>query len=68
MRREGFTDTLLGILKNSVITGVFIVAMTVLLGILKHTSGASYIVALTLMIAATSSMFVYIKNEALRRK
>lgn len=68
MRREGFTGTLLGILKNSAITGVFIVAMTVLLGILKHTSGASYIVALTLMIAAISSMIIHMKNETLRRK
>jgi len=68
MRKEGFTDTLLDILKNSAITGGFVVAMTVLLGILKHTSGASYIVTLTLMVVIVSSMVVYVKSETLRRK
>ena len=63
MRNEGFLETLLNIVKHSLTFGLFFVILTVLMGIMKNTSGASYFVSMLLVFIVFLSAFMYAKRN-----
>lgn len=65
--KDGFTNTLLNIFRNSVVIGMFVITMTLLTGMLKHTSGAQHLFVILLIAAVLFSSFIYVKKEASRR-
>jgi hypothetical protein len=63
MRNEGFLETMLNIVKHSLTFGLFFVALTVLMGIMKNTSGALYFVSMLLVFIVFLSAFMYAKRN-----
>jgi hypothetical protein len=63
MRNEGFLETLLNIVKHSLAFGFLFIVITVLIGIMKNTSGASYFTSMLLMFIVFLSAFTYAKRN-----
>lgn len=66
--RDGFTNTLLNIFRNSMVIGMFVITMTVLTGMFRHTSGLQHIFVIILIALVLFSSFLYAKKEASRRR
>lgn len=67
MEKEGFMSTVLDIFKNSMMIGAAVVAMTVLLGILRHSPGSRYLAVAVLILTVVLSLAVYAKREINKR-
>ena len=65
--RDGFTNTLLNIFRNSMVIGMFVITMTGLTGMLMPTSGVRNIFVIILIALVIFSSFLYAKKDASRR-
>lgn len=67
-REMGFIRTLLEILKFSCILGSSIVMTTILYGIMKHSTGATYYASFALLILTIISIFSYTYDKSLGQR